>query len=80
MSATKPIDERIAQYLKANPQVAAAIESWARPSMPYEEALKPFLLMPVSYSGTSSVTAPPSTPSRDRGMKIGCRQRRSVKF
>jgi hypothetical protein len=74
------MDERVAEYLKANPQVADAIKNWAESSVSYEDALKPFLLMPVSYSSTSSVDCATFDRLTTQRYEVRCRPPRGVGF
>lgn len=60
------LDEKLKEFFEQYPEVARAMEIWAKSSAKYEEAMREFLHMPRVYSGGSTSTAPPPIPDFPR--------------
>jgi hypothetical protein len=57
-------EDRVKEFLRRNPQVVEAMDAWSKSTVQYEEAFRQFLIMPVAYSSTSTVSGPPQPRNR----------------
>jgi len=61
-NAITKLEEKLEEFYRQHPEVAQAMDAWARSSVPYEEAMRRLAVMPVVYSG-GTTTAPLPLPT-----------------